>query len=167
MQFLVDTNFWSILASIATILGFIVLTYTAILVFNQLKEMTKARHLEALLRVYDMIGSAEARKHRAFIYNELNSKPESLSPREREIVEQVSVTFDRIGILVESGLVPKKELFEGHHEIFVKTWRKLESYIYHLRQIAGSRWVLNFERLSEMSQEYHNKHYPQVPFDVV
>src|ERR1051325_4529892 len=80
MQFLTNSNFWSILASIATVLGFAVVSYTAIIALGQLKEMTKARHLEAMLQVYEMIGSESARKHRKFIYTELKSAPEALTP---------------------------------------------------------------------------------------
>lgn len=160
-QFLSDPNFWSIWASIATVLGFIVVSYAAIVALGQLREMTKTRHLEAMLHVYEMIGSNEARKQRRFIYTELKSTPENPSDEEREIIEQVTVTFDRVGRLVESGLIPKNELLEGHSAIIIKAWSKLEPYISYQRKIIGKRHAHNFERLVQIAQDYDSKHYPE------
>src|SRR5918912_4022586 len=126
MQALTDPNLWSTLASVATVIGVSVVIPTAVIALRQLKEMTKARHLEAMLKVYEMIGSESARKQRKFIYTELTSAPEALTSDERDQVEQVCVAFDRIGILVRSDLIPKDELFAGHCEVIIRTWRKLE-----------------------------------------
>src|SRR5256885_13103464 len=109
MYFLITQEFWSVLSSVATVVGAGVVVYAAIVALGQLKEMTKARHLEALLRVYDMIGSELARKQRRIIYTELRSEPEHLTSDERELVEQVTIMFERIGKLVESDLVPRDE----------------------------------------------------------
>jgi peroxiredoxin family protein len=70
MRFLADPDFWNILSSVATVLGFAVVIYTTVVALGQLKEMTRARHLEAMLQVYEMIGSEEARKHRKYVYTE-------------------------------------------------------------------------------------------------
>ncbi|MFZ2361603.1 MAG: hypothetical protein WA040_19845 [Anaerolineae bacterium] len=167
MQFLADPDFWSTLSSAATILGFAVVIYTAVVALGQLKEMTRARHLEAMLQVYEMIGSEEARKHRRFIYTELESKPEELTPSERKHVEQVSVTFDRIGKLVESGLIPRDELLESHCEVIIRSWKKLEPYILYHRHIVGGRHAQYFEHLAATAQEYHSRHFPGQALNIV
>jgi len=166
MSCLTDPDFWSIVSSISTILGFGVVIYATIVALGQLREMAKTRHLEAMLHVYEVIGSDEARSNRRFIYAELKSKPEEITMEERDIIEKVSVTLDRIGIMVESGLIPRNELLEGHCEVFIKTWDRLEPYIRHLRQIAGRRWVHGFQWLAEISREYHSGHFPQEPVTV-
>jgi hypothetical protein len=158
MEFLTNPDFWSMLASIATVLGVIVVIPTAIIALRQLKEMTKARHLEAMLQVYEMIGSESARKHRKFIYTELKSAPEALTSDEREHVEQISVTFDRIGKLVASDLIPKDELLSGHCEVIIRSWNKLEPYILHHRKVIGNYHAKHFETLANLAQEYHSKH---------
>ena len=167
MQFLANPEFWSILSSVATILGFVIVIYAAVVALGQLKEMTRARHLEAMLQVYEMIGSEEARKHRKFIYTELKSKPEELTPSEREHVEQVSVTFDRIGKLIESGLVPRDELLESHCEVIIRSWRRLEPYILYHRRVVGGRHGQHFEHLAATAQEYHSRHFPGQTLNVV
>ena len=160
MDLLANTTFWNIVASVAVVIQSLVVVCGIILAVNQLKEMTKTRHLEAMLRVYDMIGSPEARKQRRFIYAELKSKPGKLTSEEQEIMEQVSVTLDRIGKLAESGLMPQDDLLEGHYEVFIRTWKKLEPYIRHHRQIAGNRWVQHFEKFAKIAEDYRLKHYP-------
>jgi Domain of unknown function (DUF4760) len=158
MEFPTNPEFWSMVASIATVVGVVVVIPTAIIALRQLKEMTKARHLEAMLRVYEMIGSEAARKHRKFIYTELKSSPETLTAEEREHVEQISVAFDRIGILVASDLIPKEKLLSGHCEVIIRSWDKLEPYIKHHRKVVGNYHAKYFEALAVLAQEYHSRH---------
>ncbi len=167
MQLLMKPEFWSIVSSVGTVVGVAVVIYAAIVALGQLKEMTKARHLEALLRVYDMIGSEPARKQRRIVYTELKSEPENLTSDERELVEQVTVMFERIGKLVESDLVPRNELFEGHCEVILRTWTKLEPYIRHHRSLAGGRHAQHFERLAVLAEEYRLEHFPEETLEIV
>jgi hypothetical protein len=167
MQFLTNPDFWSILASISTVLGSIVVIWAAIVALGQLKEMTQTRHLEAMIQVYDLIGSKEARGHRRFIYTKLKSKPEKLTTEEWGIVEDVSVTFDRIGNLVEHGLIPKGELYDGHCSVIAKLWIKLEPYIMYRRQLLGTRFVEHFEKLALDAREYYSEHFPGQTLSIV
>jgi hypothetical protein len=167
VKFLTDPIFWSTLASIATVLGVVFVISAAMVALRQLKEMTKARHLEAMLQVYEMIGSEAARKNRRFIYTELKSAPEELTFEERELVEKVIVVYERIGKLVESDLVPRDELLEGHCEVILRSWKKLEPYIRHYRKVSSGRHAKHFETLARVAQEYHSKHFPDVNLEIV
>lgn len=157
MSQLTDPVVWSILASMATVLGFVVVSYTAVVAMKQFREMTKSRHLEAMLKVYDKISSQEARNQRRFIYSRLKSPPEEITEEEREQVEQVSITMDNIGKLVKDGLVPAHELLDSHCEVFVRTWKKLHPYILHHRKIIGGRHVEHFEWLAVIAQQHYHK----------
>src|ERR1051325_5220670 len=114
-----------------------------------------------------MIGSESARKHRKFIYTELKSAPEALTPDEREHVEQISVTFDRIGKLVASDLIPKEELLAGHCEVIIRSWNKLEPYIKHHRKVIGNYHAKHFETLASLAQEYYSQHSPGENLEIV
>lgn len=160
MQFLTSPTFWSIAASISTVCGFGVVIYTAIIALRQLKELTKARHLEAMVKIYEIIGSKEARELRRYIYTQLCSAPESMTDKDREVFEEVSVAFDRIGNLVKRGLVPKDELFATHSEIFIKTWQKLEPYVLYYRRVISDNYVRSFEDLKNSAQAYYAHNYP-------
>jgi hypothetical protein len=151
-------NFWSSLASIATIIGAGVVIYAAFLAVSQLKEMTKARHLEAMLRVYDMIGSERARSSRRFIYSELRSQPEDITSEEREKIEDVSAVLDRIGTLVEAGLVPEGLLFASHYEMIILSWDTLAPYILYRRLNLDVTYARHFEHLADLARNYQSIH---------
>jgi hypothetical protein len=107
-----------------------------------------------------MIGSEDARSKRRYLYTQLKAKPGHLTPKQRKIVEDVSVTFDRIGILMESGLVPRNELLSSHCEIFIRTWRVVEPHIVSFRETIGGRFVEHFEKLAREAEVYYSKHFP-------
>jgi len=153
-------NFWSNLASIATIIGAFVVICAALIAVSQLREMTKARHLEAMLRVYDMIGSEKARSSRNFIYTQLRSKPDTVTPEEREKIEEVSVMLDQVGSLVKAGLVPSDALFESHCEMITLSWKRLAPYILHRRRHLDSTFASHFEQLAESARIYQSRHSP-------
>ena len=150
-----DQNFWSIFASIATIIGVGVVICAALLALRQLRETTRARHLEAMLRVYEMIGSEDARSSRRFIYTQLKSNPEKITPQEQEKIEEVTVALDRIGTLVSANLVPKKLLFSSHCEMVILCWDKLSPYIMYRRlHLDDPTYATYFERLAGSARDY-------------
>ena len=147
-------GFWSVAASAATIIGAAVVIYAAVVAVGQLKEMTKTRHLEAMLRVYDMIASPEARASRRFIYSELRSAPGRVTAAEREKIEEVSVMLDRVGALVSDGLVPKDLLFASHREMIIRSWEKLAPYVRHNRLHRYPSFAIYFEKLADMARNH-------------
>lgn len=150
-------GFWNYLSSFATIAGAGVVIYTALLAVRQLKEMTRSRNLEAMLRVYEMISSENARTLRRYIYESLLSDPEDISPEEQRIIEEVSVLFDRVGALVDAGLVPEDLLFQSHGRMISRIWDRLEPYISHYRQIHPGH-VSYFESLARAARQYPASH---------
>ena len=147
-------NFWNSAASVATIIGAIVVIYAAVVAVGQLKEMTKTRYLEAMLRVYDMIASPEARASRRFIYSELRSAPDRVTSEEREKIEEVSVMLDRVGALVSAGLVPKDLLFANHREMIIRSWEKLAPYVIYRRLHRYPSFARHFEQLANLAQNH-------------
>jgi hypothetical protein len=101
------------------------------------------------------------------VYTQLKSEPEHLTSDERELVEQVTVLFERIGKLVESDLVPRDELLEGHCEVILRSWTKLEPYIRHHRRLAGGRHAKHFERLAVLAADYRLEHFPDESLEIV
>lgn len=155
------------MSSIATVATAAIATIAAVFALVQVREMTRTRHLEAMLRVFEMLGAEDARKQRRFIYTQLKSSPERLTPEEQWVVEQVTVTFDRLGRLVEMGLVPREELFQGHCEVVIRVWARLKPYIYHHRSRVGGRHGHNFEELAKSAQEYFSAHFPGQELKVI
>ena len=149
------------IAAIVTIIGFIILIFTIIIALRQFKEMIKSRHLEALIKVYELIGSESARMDRFYIFNKLNPAPDKISMDGWLYIQRVSTTFDKIGMLVKAGLIPQKELFESHYETIVRSWIKLEPYIEYYRDNIGGRHVHNFQELARKAKIYHTNNFPE------
>lgn len=155
------SSFWITLGSIVALLNFSVICYAAIITLKQLKEATRFRHLQAMLQVYEQIGSNDARASRRYIYTELTSPPGDETSVDRFHIETVSVALDRIGVLVKSKLVPETELFSGHWEMIVRCWRQLKPHIEHHRAtLQSSSHVIHFEQLALSAEAYGQRNHP-------
>ena len=155
------------MSSIATVATAAIAIVAAMFALVQVREMTRTRHLEAMLRVFEMLGAEDARKQRRFIYTQLKSSPNGLSAEEQWVVEQVTVTFDRLGRLVQMGLVPREELFQGHCEVVIRAWIRLKPYVYYHRSRVGGRHGHNFEELAKSAQEYFSANFPGQELKVI
>jgi hypothetical protein len=110
-----------------------------------------------MLQVYELVSSEKARTLRKFVHENLISKPEDTTPEERQIIEEVSVVFDRVGALVSAGLVPQELLFQSHARMISRIWSRLEPYIIHYRQVHPGH-VGYFESLAKGAQQYLTSH---------
>jgi hypothetical protein len=146
-------GFWSDLASLAGIIGAGVVIYAAVVAVRQLKEMARSRNLEAMLRVYELIASKEARASRRFIYTELSSEPDAVTSEELDKIEEVSVTFDRVGALVGAGLVPADLLFASHRDMIIRAWDRLAPYVAYHRLQRYAAYARHFEQLAGLARD--------------
>lgn len=167
MDEIFKTEAWTLFSSISTTIAAIIAAVAAIIAIKQLREMAKTRHLEAMLRVYEMIGNESAREDRRFIFNNLSSPPELITDEERNRIERVSVTLDRVGKLIKSGLVPKEEFLNSHYEMVVRCWKVLEPYILHHENKVGGRHSSHFKYLYNVADKYHNRHFPNTEIRIV
>lgn len=149
---------WSVIASVSTTLGFGVVIVGTLLASRQLREMTRTRHLEAMLRIYELLAGEGPRSARRFIYTQLKNPPESVTAEEREQIEKVSIQMDTLGRLVSAGLVPTEQLLDGHAEVFIRAWTVLQPYVVHHRRLLGSRHGQSFEYLAGVAKEYELRH---------
>jgi hypothetical protein len=158
---------WTALSSLAAIFGLAVVTYAAVVALRQLREMTRTRHLEAMLRVYEQIGNDAARSDRRYIYNKLTSAPERVSDQDREHIERVTVLLDRIGKLVLDGLVPEYDFFDTHAETVIRCWRVLQPHVHDHRKVTGGRHGHYFEELTNEAEEYWKAMCPGLTINIV
>jgi len=98
------TDFWTILSAISTAVGAITIVVASILALSQLREMAKARFLEALIKLFEELNAPEARAARAFVFQELPSDPTEINGIARKNVETVYNQLDFVGFLVENKL---------------------------------------------------------------
>jgi hypothetical protein len=150
------------LASLATIAGFSVVIYAAIVAGHQLREMTRSRHLEAMLKVYEMLNAEAARNARRYVYTHLRDKaPEAITAEDRHNAERVTIVLDQMARLVESRLVPSDELLAGHADMIIRVWNVLQPHICYHRSLIGETHAEHFERLMNLAEAYNARHHPE------
>lgn len=147
-----DPSFWNAVTAIAAVISLVVVVYGASVALRQLKELTRTRHLEAMLSVYELIGSDQARDSRRFLYSQLRSSPGDADDNEWMHVDRVAALFDRIGSLAKANLIPVDELLDSHSDVLIRSWAVVEPYAHHRRRLTGANHVRNFEWLAELAR---------------
>ena len=152
-----DATFWSAVSAIGSVLALLFVAVASWIALRQFKELVRTRHLDGILRVYDLIGSQDARAARRFVFTQLQSAPGQLTDSERENVEYIAVTMDRVGFLTINGLIPEKELLESHCEVFFRTWDKVGPHITWREQATGDRYAPHYRALAERARKYYEQ----------
>jgi hypothetical protein len=155
------SDIWNAVSSISTLIGTIVVSITVILAYFQLKEMTAARSLEALLRVFDELTNEEMSRARRYVLSHNLPPPDQVSPEIYEQMHKVWVSFDNLGIMVAKKMIPEQIALEMFHDNVIQYWQKLEPYIQYERKKRKTKYQIFFEALYHSSLEYRNKHYPE------
>ncbi len=148
-----------IVASISVIVGIII-------ALIQLREMAKARYLEALSKIFEEFRSEEFFAGRRFVYSHDRFDYNSCTSEERNKIERLINTYNRISFFVFKGMVSKNLILEMYSGAFVASWEKLENYIYVRRLATGfSDWAANFEKMAKISKVFRKKTLKEVGVD--
>ncbi len=159
-----DTTTWAILSSMATTLGFVIVSITAIVALYQFIEMTKARTLEAFTRTLDELSSQQAAEARRYVYGCTLPPLDQIVPGTEVYTKlyNVYLPFDKVGLLIERKLIPEDIVLEMYGESIIIIWNKIKSHIYEERKRTGrERYQMYFEKLYTRSIRYLSKQYPQ------
>ncbi|MHB0977511.1 MAG: DUF4760 domain-containing protein [Candidatus Aquicultorales bacterium] len=101
----------SVVTAIATTIGALAFAYAAFSARKQLSIMSAQHVREAADKAFAEFDSDEARRARAFIFNtDLPENVEQLSPEQLKAVEKTGLAIERLGFLVETGLIDPPEL---------------------------------------------------------
>jgi hypothetical protein len=144
-------------ASIIDIANLVVAAATSIgifLVFWQIRETKKDRHLQATLAIYDILGSEDQRELRRDIYLSLPKNPAEFSADILAKVEKVCAAFQRTGLLFSKGFIKKKILLQSYAESAIQSWNKLQPYIEYARKQRGIYYLQDFEKFAKAAEKY-------------
>jgi hypothetical protein len=154
------STLWSAVSAISAATGLAVVIFATIIGLQQLRELVRARHLDAIMRVYDMISSDDARSARRHVYTQLSADPPHTSAGDWRRIEEVCVVFDKVGAMTASQLVPEDELFKSHCLVILRSWVKVEPYVDYRESILDSRYVSHFRDLAARAERYRNRFLP-------
>ena len=146
---------WLLAANISQVVACVAIVIAIPFAYVQLREATRARHLEALARIFEEFRSEVFFEDRRFVYSHDVFNWNACSDEERIRIERLINTYNRISFLVEKGMVPKKLILEIWSGAILASWQKLESYVIERRAITGfSDWAIQFEHLAAHSKQY-------------
>jgi hypothetical protein len=132
----------------------------------QLRESSKARYLEALVRMFDDFGSREAYHHTDMVLG-LPKHVADYTHDERELAIWVVRVYEKIGFLVESGMMPADYIVPLYSRRIVWTWDALWPFIKEQRDLRNSGGAYRlagdgkyFEQLYKRALAYRKSRYP-------
>jgi hypothetical protein len=155
---------WDAISAISTLVGAIVVSVTAVFLYYQLKEMTAARWVEAVPKVFDMlINNDDTSRARRYIRTHDLPSPGQASPEVYEQMWKVWVSFDNLGVMISFKMLPAHLPLEMFYSTVIECWEKLEPHIMHERSKRTQRYQVFFEDLYHRSIEYRDRYYPEDP----
>ncbi|HKY55153.1 MAG TPA: HAD family hydrolase, partial [Anaerolineales bacterium] len=148
------SEFWTAISSISTAIASIVVIIALIFTYRQIKEMVQARHLEALLEVFNKLTPEDISKSRRYILTNDLPEPGSASPEVYEHMHKVWVSFDNLGLMVHLKMLPKEIALPMFYGQTIKFWNKLERHIQYEEYIRKTWYQIYFKQFYELSREY-------------
>ena len=153
-----NPNMWEIVGGIASIVGTFGLIYTLWLLHRQLKEMSTARSLEAIARVFEYLTSEDVSRARKEVLDGDLPAPGQVSLPHYEAMHKVWVSFDNLGVMIKHSMIPENIALDMFHTPAIRCWQKLEPYIQYERSTRPDpRYQIFFEELYDRSLKYRQR----------
>lgn len=149
---------WSIISAISTTIQTVAVIITLIYAANQLRSMSKDRHLELLFKLHEMFSEPKARAARYYIFSNFPLDTLELSEEEYKAARDTWNIMDQVGIVAHHNLASRELLLELFSLQTVRLWKKLEPHIHYYRGIRGD-FAVYFEELAKLSREYRKRKY--------
>jgi D-glycero-D-manno-heptose 1,7-bisphosphate phosphatase len=145
------------ISSFSTILASFAVIITIFFTYRQIREMVQARHLEALLEVFNKLTSEDVSKSRRYILANNLPEPGNASPEAYEHMHKVWVSFDNLGLMVHFKMLPKEIALPMFYGQTIKFWNKLEKHIQYEEYIRKTWYQIYFKEFYELSRQYSLK----------
>ena len=134
------------------------------LVFWQLRESIKDRHVEITMKFIDSLGSEENRVLRKFIYNDLPQNITDFTNEQILKVEKVCNSFEQAALFGNRKFVDKDLLLSMYCVAIGWCWEILYPWIENERKHLSNLHMIEFQQLAKDAQEYWRKHQPGEAF---
>lgn len=162
-----ETTFISIITLITALAAIIEATVVLVAIwpaYKQLREAVKVRSLEAFKIIAEDIQNII--EERRLIYSELVELPSMTKKVQKDFISQLKedsknkiikacYTFDKMGVFVTHGLVPKEVAFSIYFDVVLRIWHLVEPFIKEEREKRKNDiWMMYFEKLNELCWNY-------------
>jgi hypothetical protein len=152
------------LESISTALGAAAVFGAAYFAYQELEEVSKARHIDVADRLFEELNSKASIQARRRVF-ELEGDPEktlkNLSEEDRDAMKAVLNSLDRVAFLTQPGWVPDDLVMPWMHPMIAKSWEKLEPIVEFEREKRGeSYYYEHAEKLAKRCIKWRQKNLP-------
>jgi hypothetical protein len=159
--------------TLATFGTFLVIAATAVAAIVQLRHARSSNHIAALNELRETMEAPDFEAAQRFVQTQLSAKLQDpafryqygdLSARTAEnqpLIAKANIVgnyFESMGVLVKTGLVDKKLVFEMFSYQATATWERLAPVVAITRRKLGDALWENFEYLAVLSQQWMAAH---------
>jgi hypothetical protein len=159
----IDASQITLLEALVAVLQTVVLVVAGLVAWRQLREAQRARFLGAILRMYDELGSREAYEDADAALG-LPVRIEEYTPEEMELATWTTRIYEKLGFLVDSGMIPAKYIIPLYSRRIVWTWDALQPFIQEQRRLRddGGAYRMSgdgryFEMLATRAADYRGR----------
>ena len=115
----------------------------AVVAFLQLRSIRRSSELQAASTIWASIDNDPYRRHRRTIHRAILTPGEgppvhSIPAALWDAIETTATALDRVGSLVDNGLIPGHYVYDRYSEVVIEMWDKTKPYLNHRRGQKGS-----------------------------
>lgn len=133
----IDASQIAFVEALVAALQTLVLVVAGYVAWRQLREAQRARLLSAMIRMYDDLGSREAYEDADAALG-LPARIEDYTPEEKELATWTTRVYEKLGFLVESGMIPARYIIPLYSRRIVWTWDALQPFIQDQRRLRDT-----------------------------
>lgn len=129
-----DASQIAVLEALVAILQTVLLVVAGYVAWRQLREAQRARLLSAMIRLFDDLGSRDAYEDADAALG-LPARIEDYTPEELELATWTTRVYEKLGFMVESGMIPASYIIPLYSRRIVWTWDALQPFIQEQRRL--------------------------------
>jgi hypothetical protein len=148
---------WDALTSISTAISAIIVLFTGILLYSQLKEMKKGTAATAFSSIVAILQDEKVRKARHTLMNISEKDFTKWTDQQKKDAELACSKYDVVGIMLHHNVIDH-EMVTNEWDFSIKScWEHAEPMIRSYRETRGERFWDDFEWLYELVKKRGNK----------
>lgn len=149
----------SLIAAIAGATSSVIMFITVIILLVQAREVKRATYSQSFKSIYDILQPDDVRNARKFVLDELKDRSyQSWSNEDKQIAEIVCNTYDCVGIMIKSGMIPVHVVADNWGDSLRKTWKILNHMVIDYRTLRNSIEFWNdYQWLANQAEKYSKK----------
>ena len=153
---------WENLESLSAAVAAAAVFGAAYFAYQELEEVSKARHIDVADRLFEELNSPNSYKARRRIFK-LEGNPEenlkNLSEEDHDAMKVVLNSLDRVAFLTQPGWVNDDLVMPWMHPMIAKSWEKLEPYVMYERERRNEPYYYEHAgELAKRCREWREKH---------